>query len=52
MANPRMALKKNDSALCAISTLRIAPGVVETSAVWQAAAIVIEKYAKSQNAGI
>src|SRR6186713_1360381 len=44
IANPRIdALKKNDSTLCAITTLRIEPWAVETSAVWQAAAMVNEK---------
>ena len=44
MAKPRIdALKKNDTSVCAITTLRICVFVVDTSEVWQAAAMVNEK---------
>src|SRR5208282_6255687 len=53
IANPRIdALNRKEISACAITTLRIACWVVATSAVWQAAAIVKEKYAKSQKIGI
>ena len=51
-ANPRMnALKANAITLWASTVLRIGVLAVDTSAVWQAAAMVNEKYAKSQNTG-
>ncbi len=44
IANPRIdALNRNEISSCAITTLRIDSRVVDTSAVWHAAAIVNEK---------
>ena len=44
MANPRIeALKRNEISVCAITVLRTSAFMVETSAVWQAAAMVKEK---------
>src|SRR5580658_9097307 len=52
MAKPRIArLKTNEMMVWPITTRRIADCVVATSAVWHAAAMVKEKYAKSQNSG-
>src|SRR5882724_2566292 len=44
IANPRIdALNKNDTRVCTITTLRTSRLVVDTSEVWQAAAMVKEK---------
>ena len=44
MANPRIdALKKNETSVWAMTTLRIDRWVVDTSEVWHAAAMVKEK---------